>query len=63
MNFEDMVVRVLEEKRTGAIAAMVAGRLSNFPEYTSLAGEIRGLSFAIEAVKDLADQMRENDDR
>lgn len=61
MNFEDMVIKRLSEKRDSIADAVLSGRLPNFPEYTRLVGEYAALTRAINEIKELSAEVRDDE--
>jgi len=57
----DVVIKEIEERRNEIAQALISGAAKDFPEYKSMAGEIRGLSLAHSFINDLVRKM-ENDD-
>lgn len=58
----DVVLKELDERREMISRALVSGGVSDFAEYRSLCGEVRGLSYAHEYVKDLMRKLERDDD-
>jgi len=57
-----VVLKELEERRELIANALNSGAAHDFPEYKSMAGEIRGLSLAHSLITDLAKKMELSDD-
>jgi len=57
----DVVIKEIEERRHAIAEALISGAASDYPEYKSMSGEIRGLSLAHSFITDLVRKM-ENDD-
>lgn len=62
MTFDEAVLRELREKLDAIKEALCNGQVKDYAEYKYMAGEIRGLSFAIMTTIDLADKIRKSDD-
>ena len=58
----EAVVNQLKEKREQLIDAVATNSCKDFAEYQKLCGEIRGLSYAETAIKDLAKKLENSDD-
>jgi hypothetical protein len=57
----DVVIKEIEERRDAIAQALISGAASDYPEYKSMSGEIRGLSLAHSFITDLVRKM-ENDE-
>lgn len=62
MTFDEAVIRELNERKTPLEEAIIDGKADNFADYKRMVGEIRGLSYAIQIVRELAAKAREADD-
>lgn len=58
----DVVLREIETRRDSIAIALVDGGASDFAEYKSMCGEIRGLSLAHSYVTDLVRKLERDDE-
>lgn len=56
------VIKELKDRKYGLLSAIADGSVKDFAEYKNIAGEIRGLSFAIALLEDLVRQMESSDE-
>lgn len=56
------VIKELKDRKYGLLAAIADGSAKDFAEYKNIAGEIRGLAFAIALLEDLVRQMESADE-
>ena len=57
----DVVLQELDERKASLTTALLSNGASDFAEYRFLCGEIRGLSYAYEYVKDLMRKLERED--
>lgn len=63
MNALEVVVTRLSEKRQQIIDFVADGKAADFGNYAALVGEIRGLSYAVNELKETNDKLlRDNDE-
>lgn len=63
MNALEVVVSHLQDKRQQIIDFVADGKAADFGNYAALVGEIRGLSYAINELKETNDKLlKANDD-
>ena len=58
----DVVLKEIEERRNVVAQALDSGAAKDFPEYKSMCGEIRGLSFAHSFITDLVRKLERSDE-
>jgi hypothetical protein len=58
----NVVLKEIEERRHAIAEALISGAASDFPEYKSMSGEIRGLSLAHSFITDLVRKLEQSDD-
>lgn len=56
------VIKELKDRKNSLLSAMADGSAKDFAEYKNIAGEIRGLLFAIALLEDLVRQMESADE-
>jgi hypothetical protein len=62
MNALEVLVKECREKRESLTIALETGSAKDYAEYRAICGEIRGLSYAEQAIKDLAKKLENSDD-
>lgn len=63
MNALEVVIKDLEEKKAQITEFVAGGKAVDFGNYGALVGEIRGLGYAINALKETNDKLLvDNDD-
>lgn len=63
MNVLEVVIKNLEEKKAQITEFVADGKAIDFENYAALVGELRGLKYAINELKDTNDKLlRDNDD-
>ena len=63
MNVLEVVVKNLEEKKQQIVTFVAEGKAADFGNYAALVGEIRGLGYAINELKEANDKLlKDNDD-
>jgi hypothetical protein len=62
MTFDEVVLKELGHRVESLQQALIAGNVKDYVEYRQMVGELRGLSLAINTVKDLAANLRDNDE-
>ena len=58
----DVVLRKLEERKITLVEALANGAAGDFPVYTNLCGQVRGLAAAQMEVSDLLRKLKDIDD-
>jgi hypothetical protein len=58
----EYLTKQIVDRREQIAVALINGSAKTFDEYKYLAGEIRGLSFAEQAINDLVRKMEHDDD-
>lgn len=56
------VIKELKDRRNSLLTAIADGSAKDYAEYRTIAGEIRGLSFAVSLVEDLVRQLESSDE-
>jgi hypothetical protein len=62
MNALEVLVKECREKKEQLSQALMGAAAKDYAEYRAICGEIRGLSYAEEAIKDLAKRLENSDD-
>ena len=62
MNVLEVVVKNLEEKKQQITEFVASGKAVDFENYAALVGEIRGLNYAINELKETNDNLLKDDD-
>jgi len=62
MDAFDAIISKINEQIQNVNEAITSGRPDTFDEYKRLCGEVRGLLFARDIVKDLKNKMENSDD-
>jgi len=58
----DVVLKEIKERRDIIAESLISGAAKDYPEYKSMCGEIRGLSFAHSFVNDLVRKLERSDE-
>ena len=58
----EILVKECREKREQLTQALMGAAAKDYAEYRAICGEIRGLSYAETAIKDLAKKLENSDD-
>jgi hypothetical protein len=56
------VIKELKDRKNSLLIAIADGAAKDYAEYKNIAGEIRGLSFAVALLEDLVRQMESSDE-
>lgn len=56
------VIKELKDRKNSLLVAIADGAAKDYAEYKNIAGEIRGLSFAVALLEDLVRQMESSDE-
>ena len=62
MNALEVLVKECREKKEQLSQALMGAAAKDYAEYRAICGEIRGLSYAEQAIKDLAKKLENSDD-
>ena len=62
MNVLEVVVKNLEEKKQQITEFVASGKAVDFENYAALVGEIRGLNYAINELKETNDNLLKDND-
>ena len=64
MNALEVINKKLEEKKAQIVEFVSSGKAVDFENYAALVGEIRGISYAMNEIKDMSDMIvrQEGDD-
>jgi hypothetical protein len=62
MNALEVLVKECREKKEQLSQALMGAAAKDYAEYRAICGEIRGLSYAEETIKDLAKKLENSDD-
>ncbi len=56
------VIKELNDRKVNLLNAIANGSAKDFAEYKNIAGEVRGLSFAVALLEDLSRQLESMDE-
>ena len=56
------VIKELNDRKVNLLSAIANGSAKDFAEYKNIAGEVRGLSFAVALLEDLSRQLESMDE-
>ena len=62
MDALEVLVKECREKKEQLSQALMGAAAKDYAEYRAICGEIRGLSYAEQAIKDLAKKLENSDD-
>ena len=62
MTFDEIVLKELNGRVESLSQTLLMGNVKDYAEYRYMVGELRGLSLAVNTVKDLAANIRDSDD-